>query len=130
MLSTPTLHPFLSHFPTALFVAGMVLLFIGKKRDNSKLIQAASLNLSLGLLMGVLAALSGMFAADIGLWPTPKIEGHQGYSFAFVALYVITIVYSYTKTFSQMAIIFYVLNFVLMCATAWSGYLLVFHSKG
>jgi len=128
MLSTPTLHPFLSHFPTALLVAGLLMLAFGKRRQDDRLTQAAALNLSLGLLAAVLAALSGMFAADLGMWPIVEVEGHQGYSFAFVLLYVICTVYAYTNPFSNTALLFYATGLALMAATAWSGYLLVFQS--
>lgn len=130
MLSTPTLHPFLSHFPTALFVAGLVLLAWGRHKKNDRMVQAAALNFSFGLLSAVLAVLSGMFASDIGLRPIVEVEGHQGYSFAFVALYIVCTVYAYTQTFSTSAIFFYACNFAIMCATAWTGYLLVFQSTG
>ena len=130
MLSTPTLHPFLSHFPTALLVAGLLMLAFGKRRHDDRLTQAAALNLSLGLLAAVLAVLSGMFAADLGMWPIVDIEGHQGYSFAFVLLYVICTVYTYTNPFSKTALLFYATGLALMAATAWSGYLLVFQSTG
>lgn len=130
MLSTPTLHPFLSHFPTALFVAGLGLLFLGQRRSNALWMQAASLNFSIGLLAAVLAVLTGMFAADLQLRPTMEVEGHQGFSFAFVLVYVICTVYSYTRAWSRAALGFYILNLGLMAATAWSGYLLVFQSTG
>ena len=128
MLSTPTLHPFLSHFPIALLVAGLLLLVFSKRRKDDRLTQAAALNLSLGLLASVLAVLSGMFAIDLGLWPIVEIEGHQGYSFALVVFYVICTVYAYTNPFSKTALLFYAIGLGLMLATAWSGYLLVFQS--
>jgi len=130
MLSTPTLHPFISHFPTALFVAGLFLLYLGKRRSNSLWLQAASLNFSIGLLASVLAVLTGMFAADLDMRSIPEVEGHQGYSFAFVVGYVICTIYSYTQAFSKAALGFYLANLILMAATAWSGYLLVFQSAG
>ena len=101
MLSTPTLHPFLSHFPTALLVAGLLMLAFAKRRNDDRLTQGAALNLSLGLLAAVLAVLSGMFAADLGMWPTVDTEGHQGYSFALILLYVICTVYVYTNPFNS-----------------------------
>ena len=128
MLSTPTLHPFLSHFPTALLVAALLMLAFAKRRNDDRLTQAAALNLSLGLLAAVLAVLSGMFAADLGMWPIVDIEGHQGYSFAFVLLYVICTVYAYTNPFSKNALLFYAAGLGLMAATVGSGYLLVFQS--
>jgi len=45
-----------------------------------------------------------------------------------VILLVICTAYAYTNALSRNAFIFYVLNFLLMGATAYSGYLLVFHS--
>lgn len=128
MLSTPSLHPFLSHFPIALAAAGLILMILAQRYRDHKLVQAAAFNFSAGLLMGVLAVFSGLFAVDLGQWPVVEVEGHQGYSFAFVILLVICTVYAYTNALSRNAFIFYVLNFLLMSATAYSGYLLVFHS--
>ncbi len=128
MLSTPSLHPFLSHFPIALAVAGLIMMFLARRRSDPDLVQAAALNFSAGLLMGVLAVFTGLFATDIGMWPSVQVEGHQGYSFVFVVLYVICTVFAYTDALSKAAFAFYILNVFIMGATAWSGYLLVFHS--
>ena len=77
MLSTPTLHPFISHFPTALFVAGLLLLYLGKRRSKALWLQAASLNFSIGLLSSVLAVLTGMFAA-VRCFGWLEAEGYLG----------------------------------------------------
>lgn len=130
MISTPTFHPFLSHFPTALFVAGCVLLFLSHKRGQPVLAGAASLNFSLGLLASVLAALSGMFAADLEFRPITEVEGHQGYAFAMVVFLAICTIYSYTNPFSRAARIFYLAHFLALGATLYTGYLLVFQFKG
>ena len=87
MVSSISFHPFISHFPPALFVAGLLLLFLGKKRNDPKLNSAASFNLSLGLLAAVVASFSGMMSVDINLRTTVDVEGHQGYSFLFTILY-------------------------------------------
>ena len=126
MLSSVTFHPFLSHFPTALFISGIFLLVLSRKTDNLQLSAAASFNFSIGLLMAVLAALSGMVSADINLRTNLEIQSHQGYSLLFVILYGFCAGFSYTQTFSTTAIIFYTLNLVALGASMYSGYLLVF----
>jgi len=78
MLSTPSLHPFLSHFPIALAAAGLILMILAQRYRDPKLVQAAAFNFSAGLLMGVLAVFSGLFAVDLGQWPVVEVEGHQG----------------------------------------------------
>ncbi|MCZ6512825.1 MAG: hypothetical protein O6857_02755 [Nitrospinae bacterium] len=127
MLSTPALHPFFSHFPPALFLAGLGMLAMARFRSDPRWILAACLNFSGGLLMSVLAVLTGMFAADIALWPIVEVEGHQGYSFATVIFYAACTVFIYTQPFKPAALFFYGLNVLAIGATAWSGYQLVFH---
>jgi len=128
MLSTPSFHPFFSHFPIALSVAGLIMMWLARKRSEPDLVHAASLNFSAALLMGILAVFTGLFAADIGMLSTVKVEGHQGYSFAFVVVLVICTVFAYTRALSKTAFVFYILNVLIMGATAWSGYVLVFQS--
>jgi len=103
------------------------MLVLARRRSDTRWVQAACLNFSLGLLTSVLAILTGMFAADIALWPIVQIEGHQGYSFAAVIFYAICTIYAYTQPFKPAALFFYALTIVTIGATAWSGYQLVFH---
>ncbi|MBI5427977.1 MAG: hypothetical protein HZA02_06830 [Nitrospinae bacterium] len=126
MIGETAFHPFISHFSPALFVAGAAALFLAKKRGQPELAWAASLNFSVGLLAVMLAAFSGMIAVDIGRFTSEQAEGHQGYSFLFVILYGICAVYSYTRAYSSTAVLFYVLNFLAMAASVYSGYRLVF----
>lgn len=121
-------HSFLSHFPPALFLAGLILLFLAKKRGNSALSAAASLDLSLGFLTAVMAVFSGLLAEDMGSKTALQVESHQVYSFLCTALYGFCMVFSYTKSNSGTAIFFYMLTFLALCASIWSGYLLVFFS--
>ncbi|OGW16183.1 MAG: hypothetical protein A3K09_01875 [Nitrospinae bacterium RIFCSPLOWO2_12_FULL_47_7] len=130
MSSPISLHPFLSHFPPALFLAGLVLLALAKKRNHSGFAAAASLDFSLGFLAAVIAAFSGMLSVDMGTKTALQVESHQGYSFIFTVLYGFCTVFSYTKTYSGAALVFYILNLIAMCASVYSGYLLVFHSMG
>ncbi|MEK9629668.1 MAG: hypothetical protein VW455_11695 [Nitrospinota bacterium] len=127
MISSVSFHPFISHFPPALFVAGLVLLFLTSKKDDAKLKSAASFNLSLGLLAAVVASFSGMMSVDISLRTTVEVEGHQGYSFLFTILYGFAVGYSYTNSFSKTAKGFYVVGLITMCICLFSGYQLVFH---
>ncbi|MFQ5450910.1 MAG: DUF2231 domain-containing protein [Nitrospinaceae bacterium] len=126
MISTVSFHPFISHFPVALFVAGISLLYLSRKKDRPFYRAAGSFNLSLGLLAAVLADFSGMLSADLALRTTVEVEGHQGYSFLFTLLYGFCAGYSYTNVFSRTAAVFYVLTFLALGASAYSGYLLVF----
>ena len=126
MVSSVSFHPFISHFPPALFVAGLALLFLGKKRNDQKLNHAASFNLSLGLLAAVVASFSGMMSVDISLRTTVDVEGHQGYSFLFTILYGFAVGYSYTNFFSKTAQGFYILGLITMCICLFTGYQLVF----
>ena len=126
MVSSVSFHPFISHFPPALFVAGLALLFLAKKRNDQKLNSAASFNLSLGLLAAVVASFSGMMSVDISLRTTADVEGHQGYSFLFTILYGFSVGYSYTNSFSKTAQGFYIVGLVTMCICLFTGYQLVF----
>lgn len=130
MISTPSLHPFFSHFPFALFVAGLILLYLGQRRNQPHLLGAASLNFTFGLLAAVLASLTGMLAADLQLRPVAEVEGHQGFAFGLVVLFAICTVYSYTARWSHPARWFYFFNFLMGCATLYSGYALVFQGTG
>ena len=127
MISSVSFHPFISHFPPALFVAGLVLLFLSKKKRDSKLNSVASFNLSLGLLAAVVASFSGMMSVDIGLRTTVEVEGHQGYSFLFTIVYGFVVGYSYTNAFSKTAQGFYLIGLMTMCICVITGYQLVFH---
>lgn len=121
-------HSFLSHFPPALFLAGLILLFLARKRDNPVLAAAASLDFSIGFLIAVMAVFSGLLAEDMGSKSALQVESHQVYSFLCAVLYGCCMVFSYTKSNSGTAIFFYMLNFLALCASIWSGYLLVFFS--
>ena len=126
MISSISFHPFISHFPPALFVAGLALLFLAKKQNNPKLNSAASFNLSLGVLAAVVSSFSGMMSVDLNLLTTIDVEGHQGYSFLFTVLYGFVVGYSYTNSFSKTAQIFYIVGLVAMCICLFTGYQLVF----
>ena len=126
MISSVSFHPFISHFPPSLFVAGLALLFLAWKKEKPIFQAAGSFNLSLGLLAVVLADFSGMLSADLGLKSTVEVEGHQGYSFLFTILYGFCVGYSYTRPFSRVALILYGSGLLAMGASAYSGYLLVF----
>ena len=126
MISSISFHPFISHFPPALFVAGLSLLFLAKKKNDPILNSAASFNLSLGLLAAVVSSFSGMMSVDLNLLTTIVVEGHQGYSFLFTILYGFAVGYSYTNSFSKTAQGFYIVGLVTMCICLFTGYKLVF----
>ena len=126
MLSSISFHPFISHFPPALYVPGLALLFLAKKQNNPKLNSAASFNLSLGLLAAVVSSFSGMMSVDLNLLTTIDVEGHQGYSFLFTVLYGFVVGYSYTNSFSKTAQGFYIVGLLTMCICLFTGYQLVF----
>jgi uncharacterized membrane protein len=128
MLSSISLHPFISHFPIALFVAGLGLLYLSHRKKNPLYQSAASFNLSLGLLGSVLADFSGMLSSDLGLRTVVEVEGHQGYSFLFTVLYGFTTMYSYTRAYSRTAIFYYTAGSLSLVACAWTGYQLVYQS--
>lgn len=130
MLSSVSLHPFISHFPSALLVAGLALIYLSYRKNNPLYGAAASFNLSLGLLAAVMADFTGMLSADLGLKTVLEVEGHQGYSFLFTVIYGFCTVYSYTNAYSRTALFYYLLGIVSMGASAWSGYTLVFYSTG
>ena len=126
MISPNAIHPVVSHFPIALYVSGLLLVCLGRRKSRPVWSAAGSLNLGFGLLTIILATFTGLFSADFGLRTTEEIEGHQGYSFLAVILFVICTAYSYTRTFSTAALIFYLCNLLALCASVYSGYLLVF----
>ena len=126
MISSISFHPFISHFPPALFVAGLALLFLAKKQNNLELNSAASFNLSLGLLAAVVSSFSGMMSVDLNLLTTIAVEEHQGYSFLFTVLYGFVVGYSYTNSFSKTAQGFYIVGLLTMCICLFTGYQLVF----
>ncbi len=126
MISSVSFHPFISHFPPSLFVAGVALLFLSRKRNLPIYRAAGSFNLSLGLLAAVLADFSGMLSTDLGLRTTVEVESHQGFSFLFTILYGFCTGYSYTQPYSRTACILYACGILTMGLSAYSGYLLVF----
>ena len=126
MISSVTFHPFISHFPPALFVAGLILLFLSHKKNDQKLKAAGAFNLSLGLLASVVADFSGMVSVDINLLTVVDVEGHQGYSFLFTILYGFSAGYAYTNTFSRTAVGYYMAGLLVMGICLFSGYQLVF----
>ena len=126
MISTVSFHPFFSHFPPALFLAGLLLLFLAHKTNDDKLKSAGAFNLSLGLLAAVVACFSGMVSVDINLRTVVDVEGHQGYAFLFTVLYGFSAGYAYTNTFSRTAVGYYIAGLLSMGICLFSGYQLVF----
>jgi uncharacterized membrane protein len=126
MISTVSFHPFISHFPPALFVAGLLLLFLSHKKNDEKLKAAGAFNLSLGLFAAVIADFSGMVSVDINLRTVVDIEGHQGYAFLFTVLYGFSAGYAYINTYSRTAVGYYVAGLLAMGITLFSGYRLIF----
>ena len=126
MISTVSFHPFISHFSPALFVAGLLLLFLSHKRNDKKLKAAGAFNLSLGLLAAVVACFSGMVSVDINLRSVVDVEGHQGYAFLFTLLYGFSSGYAYTNTFSRTAVGFYLAGLLAMGICLFSGYRLIY----
>ena len=126
MISTVSFHPFISHFPPALFVAGLLLLFLAHKKNDVKLKSTGAFNLSLGLLAAVVACFSGMVSVDINLRTVVDVEGHQGYAFLFTVLYGFCAGYAYTNTFSRTAVGYYIAGLLAMVICLFSGYQLVF----
>ena len=126
MISTVSFHPFISHFPPALFFAGLTMLFLANKKNDGKLASSAAFNLSLGLFAAIIANFSGMVSVDINLRTVTDVEGHQGYAFLFTLLYGFSAGYSYTNTFSRTAVGFYVAGLLAMGACMFSGYQMVF----
>jgi len=103
------------------------MLGLARRHPDSRWVRGACMNFSMGLLMAVLAILTGMFAADLSQWPIVEVEGHQGYSFLTVTAYIFCTIYVYTQPFKPAALFFYGLALLSIGATAWSGYQLVFH---
>ena len=126
MISTVSFHPFISHFPPALFFSGLTLLFLAHKKNDAKLISSATFNLSLGLFAAVIANFSGMVSVDINLRTVVDVEGHQGYAFLFTLFYGFSAGYAYTNTFSRTAVGFYMVGLLAMGACLFSGYQMVF----
>ncbi len=126
MISTVSFHPFISHFPPALFVAGLLLLFLAHKRNDEKLKSAGTFNLSLGLFAAVIACFSGMVSVDINLRTVVDIEGHQGYAFLFTVLYGFSAGYAYTNSFTRTAMGYYMAGLLTMGVCLFTGYQLVF----
>ena len=126
MISTVSFHPFISHFPPALFFSGLTLLFLARKKNDAKLISSATFNLSLGLFAAVIANFSGMVSVDINLRTVVDVEGHQGYAFLFTLFYGFSAGYAYTNTFSRTAVGFYIAGLLAMGACLFSGYQMVF----
>jgi uncharacterized membrane protein len=126
MISTVSFHPFISHFPPALFAAGLLLLFLAQKKNDVKLKSAGAFNLSLGLLAAVVACFSGMVSVDINLRTVVDVEGHQGYAFLFTVMYGFSAGYAYTNTFSRTAVGYYIAGLLAMGICLFSGYQLIF----
>ncbi len=126
MISSVSFHPFISHFPPSMFVAGVALLLLARKQNRPIYKAAGSFNLSLGLLAAVLADFSGMLSTDLGLRTSVEVEGHQGYSFLFTILYGFCTGYSYTQPYSRTALTLYGCGLLALGASAYTGYLLVF----
>ncbi|PIQ98062.1 MAG: hypothetical protein COV67_00935 [Nitrospinae bacterium CG11_big_fil_rev_8_21_14_0_20_56_8] len=126
MISTVSFHPFISHLPIALFVAALGLLYLARWKNNPVYAQAAAFNFSMGFLAAILANFTGMVSADLALRTTVEVESHQGYSFLFTVLYGFCTGYSYTRVYTRLALGIYAATLVTLCASAYSGYLLVF----
>ena len=128
MLSTVSFHPFISHFPAALLLAGLALTYLAHKKDSSKYRAAANFNFSMGFLAAVLAVFSGLLSTDLNLKTTLEVEGHQGYSFLFTVLLGFCTGYSYTRPYSRTALWYYTFASIALLACIYSGYSLVFIS--
>ena len=126
MISSISFHPFISSFPTALFLAGLLLLFLAYKRNNVDDTGAASFNLSIGFIAALMADFSGMVSVDINSWTTMVVLGHQGYSFLFTVLLGFALGWSYIHPFSKTALFIYIMCAISMVASVFSGYQLVF----
>jgi uncharacterized membrane protein len=126
MISSVSFHPFISHFPPALFVGGLILLYLANKKNDAKLKAAGAFNLSLGLFASVISDFSGMVSVDINLRTVIDVEGHQGYAFLFTLLYGFSVGYAFTNTFSRTAFGFYIAGLLIMVICLFSGYQLVF----
>ena len=126
MISSISFHPFISSFPIALLLAGLLLLFLAYKRGGSDLTGAASFNLSMGFIAALMADFSGMVSVDINSWTTMAVLGHQGYSFLFTVLLGFALGWSYIHPFSKTALFIYIMCTIAMVASVFSGYQLVF----
>ncbi|KMP11319.1 hypothetical protein UR09_03510 [Candidatus Nitromaritima sp. SCGC AAA799-A02] len=126
MISTVSFHPFISHFPVALLAAGLVLLFLAYKKGKPDDTRAASFNFSMGFIATLMADFSGLISVDITARTTMEILGHQGYSFLLTVLFGFCLGWSYTRPFSETALILYVMCVLAMLASVYSGYQLVF----
>ena len=126
VISSVSFHPFISSFPTALLFAGLLLLFLAYKRGKSGCTGAASFNLSIGFIAALMADFSGMVSVDINSWSTVAVLSHQGYSFLVTVLFGFALGWSYIQPFSKTALLIYILCVIVMLASVFSGYQLVF----
>lgn len=126
MISSVSFHPFISHFPTALLFAGLLLLFLANKKGKRGATEAASFNLSMGFIAALMADFSGMISVDMTSRTAVEVEGHQGYSFLITVLFAFALGWSYTKPFSRTALFIYIACALAMLASVFSGYQLVF----
>ena len=126
MISSVSFHPFISHFPIALFIAGLGLLILSRKKDNPLYQSAAAFNFSMGFIAAIMADFSGMISVDINSWTTVAVLGHQGYSFLVTVLFGFALGLSYIQPFSKTALFVYIVCVIAMLASVFSGYQLVF----
>ena len=126
MISSVSFHPFISSFPTALLFAGLLLLLLAYKRGKSSRTGAASFNLSIGFIAALMADFSGMVSVDINSWSSVAVLSHQGYSFLATVLFGFSLGWSYIQPFSRTALFIYIVCMVVMLASVFSGYQLVF----
>ena len=126
MISTISFHPFIPHFPLALLVGGLVLLFLAHKKREFNNTGAASFNLSMGFIAALMANFSGMISVDITSRTSVEVLGHQGYSFLATVLFGFCLGWSYIRPFSRTAVLFYAACVLAMLTSIYSGYQLVF----
>ncbi|MDP7556684.1 MAG: hypothetical protein QF687_02235 [Nitrospinaceae bacterium] len=126
MISSISFHPFISHFPTALLFAGLLLLFLAYKKGKRDDTGAASFNLSMGFIAALMADFSGMISVDMTSRTAGEVQGHQGYSFLLTVLFALALVWSYIKPFTRAALFIYLACALAMLASIITGYQLVF----